>query len=624
MTSAQQQRTVFPLMPGQAEIWYDEQFSGGTPAYNSGVCVDIGGPVDPGVLEASVRQLVDEAECTRIRFTERDGLPRQSVQPLPELPLTWHDLCAEADPEAAARRWMDADLLRPFTLADFPLMRLAVLKLGPARTQLYLCIHHAISDGYSHVVYWRRFAEIYAGRATGTGTDRGALPPLRLLIEEEESYLGSRFEERDRAYWRDRFPRPTAPATLSTRSPVDSLPRAFLRRTRVLDERVSGTVRAAAADAKVSTGALLMAATALYTHRVTGAPEVTLTVAASARTSAAALKIPGMTANFLPLGVRIDRAAGRPELLRRTAADLGGLLRHQRYRVGAVRRDLGLRADDRWPVGPFVNMLPLLTELDLGPCTATVENLTTGLVGDLMVTTVDNPGANLRLSVNGNPDLYDPDEVTDHLDRFAAFLDRFAAAPAHTPVGEVPLFDPAEAGDYRRMSAGPVREEPYRSVAGTIRALAARQPEYMVPSVLVPLEALPLTAHGKVDGRQLLRPGRGQHRLHPGLRPDRPGGPAGHPPADLPVEDPGRHRRRRGTGPADPGPPGGRRRRGRTAAGHRPAPRRPRAAGRGRPARGGAPLRPVRRRRDPAGVDADRLAARSRPSSTTTTRCAPR
>ncbi|CAM5510726.1 hypothetical protein SFUMM280S_09926 [Streptomyces fumanus] len=127
---------------------------------------------------------------------------------------------------------------------------------------------------------------------------------------------------------------------------------------------------------------------------------------------------------------------------------------------------------DRWPVGPFVNMLPLLTELDLGPCTATVENLTTGLVGDLMVTTVDNPGANLRLSVNGNPDLYDPDEVTDHLDRFAAFLDRFAAAPAHTPVGEVPLFDPAEAGDCRRCP--PVRSA--RSPTGAWPGRSARSP----------------------------------------------------------------------------------------------------------------------------------------------------
>ncbi|TGB13249.1 non-ribosomal peptide synthetase [Streptomyces sp. MZ04] len=482
MTAARQQqtadtRTVFPLMQGQAEIWYDEQFSGGTPAYNSGACVDIHGPLDPAVLEASVRQLVDEAECTRLRFVERDGLPQQTVRPLPALPMTWHDLSAEPDPESAARRWMNADLLRPFAMTDFPLMRLAALRIGPERTQLYFCIHHAISDGYSHVVYWRRFAEIYAGRAVGGDPGQGALPPLRLLIEDEEAYLGSRFEERDRRFWRDRFPRPSAATTLSTRSPVDSLPRAFLRRTRVLDERVSGAVRDAATEARVSTGALLMAATALYTHRITGAPDVTLTVAASARTSATALKIPGMTANFLPMAVRLDRAESRPELLRRTAADLSGLLRHQRYRVGAIRRDLGLRAEDRWPAGPFVNMLPLLTALDLGPCTATVENLTTGLVGDMMVTTVDNPGEHLQLNINGNPDLYHPDEVADHLDRFAAFLGRFAGAPEQTPVGEVPLLDAIEAGHYDRMSAGPARDEPYLSVPATIRAIAAEQPD---------------------------------------------------------------------------------------------------------------------------------------------------
>jgi amino acid adenylation domain-containing protein/non-ribosomal peptide synthase protein (TIGR01720 family) len=505
VTAAQQHRmaearTLFPLMAGQAEIWYDEQFSGGSPAYNSGACVDIHGPVVPAVLDASVRQLLDEAECTRLRFTEQDGLPRQSVEPLPALPMSLHDLSAEADPEAAARQWMNADMVRPFAISEFPLMRLAALRLGPERTQLYFCIHHAISDGFSHVVYWRRFAEIYAARATGGDLGKGALPPLRLLIEEEESYLGSRFEERDRTFWRGRFPLPTTATTLSTRSPVDSLPRDFLRRTRVLDERVSGAVRSAAAGAGVSTGALLMSATALYTHRVTGAPDVTLTVAASARTSAAALKTPGMTANFLPLAVRLDRAECRPELLRRTAADLSGLLRHQRYRVGGIRRDLGLQADERWPVGPFVNMLPLLTALDMGPCTATVENLTTGLVSDLMVTTVDNSGENLRLSINGNPDLYRPEEVTDHLDRFAAFLGGFAGAAEQTPVGEVPLLDAIETGHYDRMSAGPVRDEPYRSVPATIRAIAARQPD-AVALVDGPGDAPQETTYGQLVAR---------------------------------------------------------------------------------------------------------------------------
>ncbi len=482
MTTAQRRqvaadRTVFPLMAGQAEIWYDERFSGGTPAYNSGVCVHIDGPLDAGVLEASVRQLVDEAECTRIRFVEQDGLPRQTVRQLPTLPMGWHDLSGRPDPDAAARRWINADLVRPFSMTDFPLMRLAALRLGPERTQLYLNIHHAVSDGFSHVVYWRRFAEIYAARATGGDPGRGALPPLRLLIEEEESYLGSRFEQRDRAFWRDRFPKPTEVTTLSTRSPVDSLPREFLRSTSVLDERITGAVRAAAAGAGVTTGALLMAATSLYVNRITGAPDVTLTVAAGARMSAAARKIPGMTANFLPMTVRVDRAEQRPDLLRRTSAELAGLLRHQRYRVGAIRRDLGLGADDRWPAGPFVNMLPLLVALDMGPCVGTVENITTGLVSDMMVTTVDTPGENLRLNINGNPDLYHPDEVSDHLARFGAFLGRFAGSASDTPVGDVPLLGSVEIGRYDHMSAGPVREDPHLSVPAAIRAVAAQDPD---------------------------------------------------------------------------------------------------------------------------------------------------
>ena len=461
---------LFPLMPGQAEIWYDEQFSGGTPAYNSGVCIDISGPLDDAILEASVRQLVDEAECTRIRFVDASGVPRQLVEQLPTLPMGWHDLSDQPDPEAAARRWINADLVRPFSMTDFPLMRLAVLRLGPERAQLYLNIHHAISDGYSHVLYWRRFAEIYKARATGTDPHQGAFPSVRLLIEEEQAYLGSRFEERDRQFWRTRFPEPTEVTSLSTRSPVDSLPRKFLRRTMPLDEQVSGAVRAAAAEAGVTTGALLIAATSLYVNRITGAPQVTLTVAAGARMSGAARKIPGMTANFLPMAVRIDRAETRPDLLKRTSADLAGVLRHQRYRVGAIRRDLGLQADDRWPAGPFVNMLPLLTALDMGPCTATVENITTGLVSDMMVTTVDSPGENLLLNINGNPDLYQPDEVAEHLSRFGAFLGRFAAAPSDAPLGEVPVLGAIELGQYAAMSAGPVRDEPYTSVLATIRA----------------------------------------------------------------------------------------------------------------------------------------------------------
>ncbi|NUT48874.1 MAG: non-ribosomal peptide synthetase, partial [Saccharothrix sp.] len=422
-----------PLSAGQAEIWFDEKLNGRGVAYNSAGYLDIRGPLDVPALIAAARGMVDEAECTRTRYVEVDGAPRQVVTPLPELPLT--ELALTAD-EAAD--WMGADLATPFSLDEFPLFRFAVIKVAEDRHFFYMRIHHLLCDGYSQVVFWRRLAELYAG-VEGT-----PIPPLSALLDGERAYEESAAAVKDKDFWAGAFDGTPDLVSLSTRTASGPEVRGFLRRTDVLSKDTAEALRELASRSASTWPAVVLSAVAVYTQRLTGAGDVLLTLPATARMGATMRAVPGMVANYLPLRVRVRPHETRAELLRHTSRELAKALKHQRYRVSRIRRGMGLAADDRRPFGPFVNILPQQTTFPLGDCEVEVNNLSTGLIEDLMLTVVDAPDGGLEVHLNGNPELYTDEEAREHLARFTAFLDRFARAGDDEPLARLDVLDPAE------------------------------------------------------------------------------------------------------------------------------------------------------------------------------------
>ncbi|MFI9254336.1 amino acid adenylation domain-containing protein [Streptomyces sp. NPDC053069] len=467
-----------PLTAGQKDIWFDEKLSGGGATYNTAIYWDIRGPLDQDVFRAALARLAEESECLRARFAEVDGEPWQFIEPPAELPLTVTDVSTAEDPAAAAHAAIQDDLRVPLPLAaepHVPLFRMSVFTLAEDRTFFCLLNHHLVSDGFSYVIYWQRLSAIYEAMLAGTSLDEGRFPPLRTLIEAEAAYAGSPRSERDRDYWEKTLADRPEPISLATRDAEPA--QTFLREAAVLPEPTAERLRAVAWESRVTWQTVLVAALGSYTGRLTGTHDVLLSLPVTGRVGGTMQQIPGMVVNYLPLRLTLEPATTRDGLLATTYRAFSQGLKHQRYRVSRIRRAMGLPSDDRRPFGPFINMMPQVEALSIGPCAATIHSPSTGLVDDLELTVADKGDAGIGIDLSGNEARYTPDDVRGHLARFIAFLDRFLTADADAPLTALDVLSPGEAEELATALTGPRGQEPYQGVVERVRVNAAERPD---------------------------------------------------------------------------------------------------------------------------------------------------
>ena len=84
----------------------------------------------------------------------------------------------------------------------------------------------------------------------------------------------------------------------------------------------------------------------------------------------------------------------------------------------------------------------------------------------------------------------------------------------HEAVKETVVAVREDTPGYKRLVAYVITTDPNTDVVNDLRSyMKAKVPEYMMPSIFVPLDALPLTANGKVDRRALPAPDGTRHGL---------------------------------------------------------------------------------------------------------------
>lgn len=166
-----------PLSFAQQRLWFLDQFSPGSCAYNVPRVFRLKGALDPPALQYALDSLVERHEILRTVFKLVGAEPVQVVQPPEAVVLRIRDLTEISEPEKQSRADAEVkeEVRRPFNLASDLMLRATLIRLATDEHVLVLMSHHIASDGWSKSVMFRELATFYNAATTKTPV---ALPEL--------------------------------------------------------------------------------------------------------------------------------------------------------------------------------------------------------------------------------------------------------------------------------------------------------------------------------------------------------------------------------------------------------------------------------------------------------------
>ena len=148
----------------------------------------------------------------------------------------------------------------------------------------------------------------------------------------------------------------------------------------------------------------------------------------SGRANGRMRKVPGMTANVLPLRIAVPPGLSVGELLAQVSKEVLTLLRHQSYRYEDLRRDLHMSmAHNQHLFATVINIEPFDYDLRFGGHSVTPHNLSNASAENLAVFVYDRGDEQgLTIDFDANSALYTVEELIEHQERFVRFIESMA------------------------------------------------------------------------------------------------------------------------------------------------------------------------------------------------------
>jgi amino acid adenylation domain-containing protein len=444
---------VLPMSPAQQRLWFLDQMDPGTTMFNIPVAFRFHGPFDPARVGRVLSRIVERHEVLRTTLASRDGEPVQTIHPPRAVALRAGDLSALAVDvrDAALLRELRAAAAEPFDLARGPLFRPSLWRLAPDDHVLMLCMHHAISDGWSLGVLSTEFVALWNADAEGRAD---ALPALAIQYADYAHWHRTRMEsgelDAQRGYWLDQLRGNRGILRLPTDRPRPKRQtfNASAYEFRIA-ESVADGLHAFCKDTGVTLFMATISAYALLLACYGGQDDLFVGIPAAGRTDAMLEPLIGFFVNALVIRFKLDSSATVRDLLTSAKKTVLDAFSNQDYSLDALMEVLEFERDPAFE--PLVQATfalqntprgtGALPDLDIEPISGECMHSRYDLML-LLTETPEGLGGNMVY----NTDLFERDTIVRMMRHFERLLERMVAAP-DAPLSSLSFVTQAELYD---------------------------------------------------------------------------------------------------------------------------------------------------------------------------------
>ncbi|MFZ2174496.1 MAG: amino acid adenylation domain-containing protein [Rhodococcus sp. (in: high G+C Gram-positive bacteria)] len=332
---------VWPLAPLQSGMFFHSVLAeDSVDVYTAQVVLALEGTVDTARLRSAAEALIGRHANLRTAFVQdASGTAVQVVVDHVELPWVELDLSGlgESERQEELNRLLSEHRSARFDMAQPPLMRFLLIRMGPGAYRFSISNHHILLDGWSMPLLMKDLLVLYVTRG-----DTSHLPRVR-GYRDFLSWVAERDADASRTAWAHAMAGLEGPTVLSPVPPSEMRPQPVEWEMR-LGASVSEDLARVARDRGLTMNTIVQAAWGLLLARMTATDDVVFGATVSGRPPEVSgiESMVGLFINTIPVRVRVDAGESLIGLLERLQAEQSALFEHHHIGLPEIQQIAGI------------------------------------------------------------------------------------------------------------------------------------------------------------------------------------------------------------------------------------------------------------------------------------------